>query len=323
MKTIDQTRDPLDLLTAARPGTDALEATWTPARAGAALAATLRSPDQALAGRAPSLAPRRPGLPRRRWVALGAAASVLAGTGLAATTALAPTAVLTPASALERTVQVAAQAPVGVPDRGYWHSVMTTTSTGAGAPEVASIETWSAADGTEVGLTRTDGHALPFRAGDGVPGSMGSIAFIRGLPADPTALVHALDHAVGEDQHTDLSRFDALTSLLYKGTARPAVRAAAIRALTTLHGIRVRTDTLQGRQLLRIDLHGAQKASGSEAPADATYSYTSTTWLDPRTSLVVESQVRTDAGRTFRTVLSDQEVRRSLPDGLLDRATGR
>ena len=127
--------------------------------------------------------------------------------------------------------------------------------------------------------------------------------------------------AVGNDQHGPQFTFQNLTSLLYAGTASPPVRSAAIRALSTLSGVRATTVQLDGHQVLRLEVEGVIRLSGEGASSpDNGKPYRQATWIDPQTSLVLRSRTWTAGVETGAVVISEQELRTSLPAGLLDRA---
>ena len=278
MKTIDQLSDhtvdgpdPLTLLTAARPSGDALSADWSPLRAEAALAATLRrAADQDdPAGRIVALAPRRS---RRRWVALGAAAAVAALAVLGGTTVFAPTRALPRADAVERLASTAAVAPtLDVGPGQYLHQVVVYSQPhrDAQTPAVdATSETWVDADGTtwlrtvdRAGTARTTYERIPASDLGDDPFMGTQPADYQQWPSDPAGLRAFFDAHIRSTGPNSLDPsqaiFENCSDRFAQGMTPPALNAAMIRLLGSLPQVTTSRVQFAGHDAVKLEYRGA------------------------------------------------------------------
>lgn len=322
MNTTDlqTTHDPLDLLIAARPTDKALSSTWTPMRSEAALDRIPVLANEGPVRRGPLVDPPRT---VRRWAALAAVGAFAAAVLIAGTTLYGPRDALSPAQAYDRTVAAAAHAEVMVTPGKFWHRTMTASNRVEGRTVTTTWETWRAFDGSEYGSMKEDNApGSNYFAENGIKGSMGDITFIRSLPTEPVALVAALDASVGSPAATPTARAEALTDLLRNGATPATVRAVAIRALRSLPGTTIATERRGDSQVLRMQTlsHYQARENGVVTEEGASRQ---TTWLDPETSLVLESRWELDGEERSHAVLSEQELRDAVPGSVVKQAVQR
>ena len=248
--------DVLDRLSAIRPDASALAADWPADRRDAVLDQTLDSALDSARDQVSAPASLRP----LRWRGI-AAASVVAAAGLVGTALVLPGMPSGQASALDSLARAAAARPaVVIPAGEYAHLVTTSTQAGFGpdtapdtlaagaqpeAPtrtETRSLESWIAADGTmwrhDVDRSSTGGSREAFFRFclAGTPTSP-SPAFLASLPTSAGDLDRTLRAQAQGSTSLDEAVFTALGDLLKPGFAPPALRAAAIDALSALPGV--------------------------------------------------------------------------------------
>jgi hypothetical protein len=262
--------DPFALLAAARPTDDALADGWSPSRTEAALATLRRTgAEDTPADRIVDLAPRRS---RRRWVALGAAASVAALAVLGGTTVFAPDSALPRADAVERLAVTAALAPgLEVGPGQYLHQVVTFSQEhrDAQTPAVDSTsESWTDADGTtwrrDVSRAEPVGtflYRLPAAPLGDDPFTGTQPADYQQWPTEPEALRAFFDAHLRSDGPNALDAsqaiFENCTDRFVQGMTPPALNAGMIRLLGSLPQVTTSRVRFAGKAAVELEYRGA------------------------------------------------------------------
>ena len=263
------TRDPYDVLTAARPSDERLHEAWTPTRAESVLAEVRQRAAGPGAVVVRTLRARRA---TRRWAATGVAAAVAALGVLAASAVLTPQAAMPKAQAIEALATAAAQAPtLAIGPGQYLHQVVTFRQDhrDAQTPAVDSTsESWVDAGGTTWlrAVSRTDPVGTSYSR---VPASkLGPDPFMgtqpsdyERWPTDATALRAFFDAHIRSDGPNALdpsqSIFEDCTDRFVAGTTPPKLNAALIRLLGSLPQVTTSRVQFAGRAAVRLEYRGA------------------------------------------------------------------
>jgi hypothetical protein len=270
--TTDQARDPITLLTAARPTDARLAEAWSEHRADAALADLLdraAAPTSAATNAAAvRLAPRRT---RRRILMLGVAAAATAVTALAGSAILAPDSALPKAAAVERLARAAAQAPATVLGEGQFiHLVLDTEQEGRDryTPQLdLTNESWTDRTGHSWRRDVSRVPALPTAYLRFDPTQLGPDPFWGTEPADYeqwprdpselTAFLRSHLHDV-PGKTTDGSQpiFETLSDRFVQGMTPPDLNAALIRVIGSLPEVTVTDLRWAGHDAVRLEYRG-------------------------------------------------------------------
>lgn len=269
----DRTRDPFDVLTAARPTDERLDEAWTDTRSEAALrviAGRLDAEQTAGTGVVPLAPPRLRGLTRRRWLAVGAVAAAAAFAS--AVGVLAPDAALPRATAVEQLAARAASAPVTVAGPGQFVHVVSTTTQERRDDQTPQVdetsESWVDATGTiwrrDVSRTAPVGttyYKFEPVALDDDPFWGKNAADYAQWPTDPVELraflsAHLSNHAPGKTIDGSQPIFENVSDRLGSGLTSPQLNAALIRVIGSLPEVSVADVSYAGHDAVRLEYRG-------------------------------------------------------------------
>ncbi|KGN33412.1 hypothetical protein N802_15240 [Knoellia sinensis KCTC 19936] len=317
MNTTDHdSRDPLDLLTTARPTDASLDTTWSSTRSEGALATMQRLAEsdgkQAYVSR---LSPRR--RTTRRWAALGGVAAAMAFVAIVAPALLgrgstSATAAITPLISIAENAD-----PVVIPAGHFLHLVTVENPDGLppGSAGDAPLtrESWMSSDGhlwrrtsppsgrvVLEDLGAQDGNALH------LPQSVSTLE----LPTDANALEAFLRRRVQGSSSQNEAVFEAIAALSRAGDLPPRVRAASLEVLASLPEVTAAKVSVAGQRVVRVEF--ADDSIRKDETKVMLFASTTANLLE---------EAQTSRGETnYRSVITRREVVAAMPPGLADQA---